>query len=194
VLEPGATAVRATVAAARAAGVPVCYDPNVRPALLERDSAAPARIQQLVGLADIVKASNEDLAWLAPDTSDLATAARWAQHGPRLVVVTRGSAGAVALHQGYQIDCAAPLVEVVDTLGAGDAFTAGLLSSLARADALRGSTHSQTAEALRYATAVAAAVCARRGAAAPAPEAVEALVAHVGVRSRAWSQDPSSTS
>lgn len=65
VLAPGAAAVRAAVAAARRAGIPVSYDPNVRPALLDR--AARAEIEALAAAADLVKVSEDDLAWLYPD-------------------------------------------------------------------------------------------------------------------------------
>jgi fructokinase len=176
VTEPGAAAVRAVVAAARARGVVVSYDPNVRPSLMATREVTVPAVEELVGAADIVKVSAEDLAWLYPDRSDLAAAAGWAARGPRLVVVTRGSDGAVALHQGYAIGCAAPEVEVVDTVGAGDAFTAGLLAGLATAGALADLTPETVAVALRQATATAAAVCTHRGATPAAPQAVAELL------------------
>lgn len=167
VLEPGATAVRATVAAARAAGVPVSYDPNVRPALLDRDPDAPARIEALVAAADLVKVSSDDLAWLYPGTGDRAAAERWTGRGRRLVVVTRGDRGAVAFQGGYAVECRAPAVSVVDPVGAGDAFTAGLLSSLVRAGALPAPGRDALTRALRHAVEVAAAACTHRGATPP---------------------------
>lgn len=194
-LAPGADAVAATMAAARRRGVTVSYDPNIRPSLLGDPPAVRARVEELVATADIVKVSAEDLAWLYPDGSDLAAAARWAKAGPWLVVVTRGGAGAVALHAGDVIECAAPKVPVVDTVGAGDTFTAWLLSRLAdgpagAAGAPPGASSTvatapvgaarpsrrQVVDALRHATAAASAVCARRGADPPTASAVAALL------------------
>jgi fructokinase len=167
VLAPGAAAVRATVAAARRRGIPISYDPNVRPALMGEPAAARSRIEPLAAAADLVKASTDDLAWLYPDLPARVAAAGWARRGPRLVVLTRGGEGAVALHRGEAIECAAPAVPVVDTVGAGDAFTAGLLSSLARAGALRAPGRAVVADALQHAVTVAAAACTHRGAAPP---------------------------
>lgn len=167
VVEPGAAAVRRTVADARRAGIPVSYDPNVRPALL--DGSAAARIEELVAAADLVKVSEDDLAWLYPDLPAREAAARWARRGPRLVVLTRGAEGAIALHVGGAIEYAAPAVSVVDTVGAGDAFTAGLLSALARAGALLSLTGTAVEDAVRHAVTVAAVACTHRGAAPPRP-------------------------
>lgn len=180
VLAPGADAVRAAVADARRQGIAVSYDPNVRPALMDR-SVIPV-IESLVAGADIVKVSHDDLAWLYPGTSDLDTAAGWVRQQPRLVVVTRGAGGAVALSSRFAIECAAPAIEVVDTVGAGDAFTAGLLSSLAGDGALVDPTGAAVATALRQATAVAAAVCLHRGAAPPPPDLVARLAAGAAIR------------
>lgn len=169
VTAPGAAAVRAVVGAARQRGVPVSYDPNVRPALMGPEAAAA--IEELVALADVVKVSQEDLAWLYPGTPDVDAAARWLDTGPRLVVVTRGGEGAAAVQPGSVVECPAEPVTVVDTVGAGDAFTAGLLSSLARSGTLADPNRAAVAAALRHAAAAAAAVCAHRGAAPPSQSA-----------------------
>lgn len=193
VVAPGAQAVRATVTAARERGVPVSYDPNVRPSLMGARAATAAAVEDLVAAADIVKVSAEDLAWLHPGRPDLAVAADWAARGPRLVVVTRGSGGAVALHEGYAVECAAPDVVLVDTVGAGDAFTAGLLSSLAREGALGGPDGAggpggpprlAVEKALRYAVATATAVCTHRGAAPADPELARQLASRLELPSR----------
>jgi fructokinase len=211
-LAPGADAVAEAVAAARRRGVTVSYDPNVRPSLMGDRTAATARVERLVAAADIVKASRDDLAWLYPGTPDLAAARRWARSGPWLVVVTRGADGAVALHRGRVLACPAPPVRVVDTVGAGDAFTAGLLSRLAaalpgpsdrdradrdppnggapdRSGPDRGVPGPVVAEALRHATATAAAACTARGAVPPPPEAVAALRPATRVHQRAPAGD-----
>jgi fructokinase len=181
VTDPGAAAVRRVMAAARAGGVPVSYDPNLRPALLGSPRAVRGRIEELVGLASIVKVSDEDLRWLYPGRPGVAAAGRWARQGPALVVVTRGPRGAVALRPGYAAECDPPDVALVDTVGAGDAFTAGLLASLASDGALADPGPEAVDRALRQATATAAAVCAQRGAGPADPALVHDLAARVAV-------------
>ncbi|WP_432564570.1 carbohydrate kinase family protein [Kineococcus sp. SYSU DK003] len=114
------------------------YDPNVRPAFFADREQALARVEQFVEAADVVKASDEDLAWLLPGEDVEAVAYRWQARGPALVVVTRGSAGAVAVSGAGTLHVPAPRIEVVDTVGAGDAFMSGLLHALAEHDLLGG--------------------------------------------------------
>lgn len=173
---PGADAVTKTVAAARAQGVTVSYDPNIRPALVGDRDQARSRVERLVAATDLVKVSQDDLAWLYPDTPHLAAAQRWARRGPALVVVTLGAAGAAAVAaDGEVLESPAPPAQVVDTVGAGDAFTAGLLAHLARSGALpaagsgRSPARADRVAALAQANAAAAAACERRGAAPPPP-------------------------
>lgn len=131
-LEPGATAVLAAVKR-MAIGGTVSYDPNVRPTLMGEPGDVRDCIEQLVALSDVVKASDEDLAWLYGEDTPVETVMRrWMATGPGLVVVTRGPWGAYALLAGDRdmlvVD---PLnVEIADTVGAGDSFMAGLLSGL----------------------------------------------------------------
>ena len=111
----------------------VSYDPNVRPPLL----ASPARGQKLVERsirrAHLVKASREDLEWLYPSRSFDQVCSLWHQLGPALVVVTDGALGAVAYRAGRRpLSRPGRPVNLVDTIGAGDSFTAGLLSGLLR--------------------------------------------------------------
>ncbi|QSB13167.1 carbohydrate kinase [Natronosporangium hydrolyticum] len=185
-IDPGANTVAGTVAAARQNEVPVCYDPNIRASLIQDPTAARDRVARLVATADIVKVSAEDLTTLYAGTRAESVAARWAASGPWLLVVTDGEAGAQAWYAGAVIEATPPTVPVVDTVGAGDAFTAGLLASLAEAGALRGpkpaAGRAVVEAALRRATATAAAICARRGAAPPDAAQVAALEAAVTVR------------
>jgi fructokinase len=168
---PGDTAVLAVVEAAKRAGALVSYDPNIRPALVGERAGALARVEEMVRAADVVKVSDEDLRWLLPGEVDAAVARRWAALGPRLVVVTRGGQGAVAVHDGLVTVCAAPPVTVADTVGAGDAFTTGLLSHLGGDLAPESVTR-----AMRYASATAAAVCSRLGALPPPRGEVDSLL------------------
>ncbi len=136
-LPPGADTVLAAVEAARQA-VTVSYDPNLRPALLGPPERERARVERLVAASDVVKASDEDLAWLYPGQDAGKVAAGWARQdgGPSLVVLTLGARGARAWWRGGSTEVTPPPVKVVDTVGAGDAFTAGLLSGLLRAGLL----------------------------------------------------------
>jgi fructokinase len=133
-LSPGAERIHATAAALRRdGGVLISYDPNIRPALLHQPARARPLVEKFVSLAHIVKASREDADWLYPATSLEEVSARWLDLGALLVVITDGPRGAHVFQAG-----AAPVhrpgreVHVVDTIGAGDAFTSGLLGGLAR--------------------------------------------------------------
>jgi fructokinase len=116
----------------------VSYDPNVRPAVLGSPARGRQLIERSVRRAHLVKASREDLEWLYPSRAIDETARRWLDLGAAILVVTDGADGAIVYRAGV-----APLrrpgrpVEVVDTIGAGDAFTGGMLSALVRRDAHR---------------------------------------------------------
>lgn len=129
-LEPGGTAVLAILADARARST-ITYDPNIRPALLGSADVARPLVERLVKLADVVKVSDEDIAWLEPRVALIEIAARWATAGPGLVVVTRGGAGVFAMTSGgVHVEVPAPTVDVADTVGAGDSFMSGLIDGL----------------------------------------------------------------
>ncbi|MFI8256247.1 carbohydrate kinase family protein [Streptomyces filamentosus] len=133
VTAPGAAAVLALAERLRSAAT-VSYDPNVRPALMGERAAAVARVERCVALADLVKASDEDLAWLHPGEPAEAVAARWLDLGPAVVLVTRGGDGSLAVTREHTVTAAAPPVEVVDTVGAGDSFMSAVLDALAGRD------------------------------------------------------------
>lgn len=170
-LPPGAAAVRALVDRERDARL-VSYDPNVRPGLLADADAARRRVDELAAASHLVRASEQDLAWLDPDRPPRAVASGWLDAGPTLVVVTRGGAGAVALAGHTTVEVPAPSVPVADTVGAGDALTAGLLAWLAARDrlsppALAGLNRRELEAGLGFAVAVAADTVTRRGADPP---------------------------
>lgn len=128
-LVPGADDIVAAAERARASGT-VSYDPNARPTIMGSADSVCGRIERLIALSDVVKASDEDIAWLYP-TDDVADVmARWAASGPALVVVTRGGDGATVLVGSELIDVPAGEASVVDTVGAGDSFMSGLISGL----------------------------------------------------------------
>ena len=182
-LAPGGHAVLELVRRARGTCT-VSYDPNARPVLMGDPGAARERVETFVAASDVVKVSDEDLAWLVPGTDPVDVATRWLALGPAVVVVTRGGDGATGLCTGGRVDVAAPAVRVVDTVGAGDAFMAGLLDALSaadllgveRRDALHGIDPARLEAATRRATRVAALTCARPG--ADPPTRAELAAAH----------------
>ncbi|OBI19177.1 ribokinase [Mycobacterium sp. E2327] len=129
VREPGCRAVAALVDTYRASAT-VSFDPNVRPSLIADRDLARDRIARLVERSDIVKASDEDLTWIDPDRDPESTARAWLASGPALVVLTRGDRGARGFCAAGEVRVPARQVEVVDTVGAGDAFMVGLLDAL----------------------------------------------------------------
>ena len=139
-LSEGPDAEALTDLALRAAdrGVVLVLDPNVRPAALPPGPGPfRDRIARIAARADLVKLSDEDAAWLAPDRPPETFAEDLRRAGAALVVLTKGAQGAVALGpQGRLARPAAPVAQLVDTVGAGDTFLAALLDGLRRADAL----------------------------------------------------------
>jgi fructokinase len=178
--EPGADVIEARLAEL-APSCLISYDPNIRPALMGERDAAVARIERLVALSDVVKVSAEDLALLYPGTELAAALAGWRDRGPSLVVVTDGGRGAQLLTAGgRQASVPAVPVPVVDTVGAGDAFMAGLINALVRDQVLRpdrrGSISDDAARAaVTEAGLVAALTCTRAG--ANPPTAIELAAA-----------------
>ncbi|MEY9951550.1 PfkB family carbohydrate kinase [Leifsonia sp. EB34] len=171
-LEPGAAAVEGFLRSARATAI-VSVDPNIRASLC--DEGSRARIERILALADVIKLSDEDLAWLAPGSSPRNAAARWLSDGAELVVVTRGARGSLAFAHGGSVACDAVRVDVVDTVAAGDTFTAALLDGLVaeglagadRRDALRAIDTEALARLLSRASRAAAITVSRRGANPP---------------------------
>ena len=121
----------------REAPTRVCMiDPNIRPGFIKDEASYRARIDRMLAAADIVKLSDEDLHWLmgAGEISDLAN--RVLAMGPKLVCITEGAKGATGYSVAGAVFVAANKVEVVDTVGAGDTFNAGVLASLSAAGLL----------------------------------------------------------
>lgn len=110
-------------------------DPNIRTGFIVDEAAYRARLGRMIALADIVKFSDEDLFWLQGDTCDDAVR-EFLNTGPCAVIVTSGEAGARMFSDNGTIRVPARKVGVVDTVGAGDAFNAGLLAWLTEAGAL----------------------------------------------------------
>ena len=114
----------------------VMFDPNIRAGFVDDERAYRARLDRIFGLSDIVKLSNEDLAWLTGG-SGCAEVDSILKRGPRLVVVTSGGDGAAAHTKGSTVEVAAKEIDVADTVGAGDAFSAGILAAISNRGLLR---------------------------------------------------------
>jgi fructokinase len=114
----------------------VSFDPNIRPGLIQDKASHIARIERFAGMADVIKFSDEDLAWMAEGTAVQDLAQRWLGLGARAVIMTRGSKGSVAFSRAGTVEADAISCNVADTVGAGDTFTAGFLTWLHRAGRL----------------------------------------------------------
>ncbi|MDE0529137.1 MAG: carbohydrate kinase [Truepera sp.] len=175
--EPTASSVSDT-AALHLGRATTVFDPNIRPALIPDREAYLERLGGWLALATLVKVSDQDLRWLAPDTDPLTTARDWLARGPEAVVVTRGREGAVLLRLGrLPIEVAAPAVEVADTVGAGDIFTGALMVALAEASSpLEELSGAAWLVALRLAATAATLSCTREGADPPSREEVDSYL------------------
>ena len=134
-VEPCAEAY-ATLAARASADRLVMLDPNIRPGFIADEARFRARMDRMLAASDVVKISDEDMAWLLGDDPLPDLAARLLAKGPALVLVTQGAEGVTAFRAGDPLHVPATKVEVVDTVGAGDTFNAGFLAGLADAGAL----------------------------------------------------------
>ena len=169
VMEPIATSIERLITTDLPPGALVMIDPNCRPAAIADRPAYRARLARILRRADVVKASVEDLAYLYPGATARAAAAALLGQGPRLVLVTDGPRPAWAFLPGQEMSVAVPVVPVVDTIGAGDAFGGAFLAwwsgnGLTKSDLQRaGPVHG----ALQAATEVASVTCTRAGAEPP---------------------------
>lgn len=135
ILQPGGDAVRDVMKRIRDTST-ISYDPNARPQLMGHPAQVRPRVEELVVLSDVVKASDEDVEWFYEGLGLEVTLQHWARLGVSVGVVTRGGKGALVCVGGEIHSVGLPAVEVVDTVGAGDSFMAGLLSGLLDADLL----------------------------------------------------------
>lgn len=179
---PGAAAVERLVGDVRP-GSTVSYDPNIRPDLMGDAAGLRERVERLVAGSDVVKASDQDAAFLAPGRPAIDVARDWLRRGPALVVVTLGGEGAVAVTAGGEVHVPAAPVTVADTVGAGDSFTAGLLDGLWHEDLLGGAARPRlravaadvVERVVRRATLAAAVTVSRAGANPPTRAELDAV-------------------
>jgi fructokinase len=179
-IEPSASALEALVERECHQRI-VVIDPNVRAAAITDQSGYRARFERCCRGAHILKLSASDASWLLPGVGPDEVATRLLESGAELVVVTLGGDGAVAATPLARARVPAQPVDVLDTIGAGDAFGAGLLVALDERGALQRERVTalgapELEQVLRFASAVAALTCARPGAETPTvSEVVELL-------------------
>ena len=157
----------------------IILDPNVRPAIFGEAEVYRRRFERLAQLADVVKLSDDDAAWIYPGLPVEDVLRLILDFGPRLVAVTRGENGAVAGSRNGFADVAGIPVEVADTVGAGDSFGAALIAALVDEGvfgprATRASDEDSLARAVSYAVAASAITCTRSGAVPPSRDEIDA--------------------
>ncbi|MCO6187508.1 carbohydrate kinase [Rhizobium sp. L1K21] len=150
----------------------ISLDPNIRPGFIKDKDAHMARIRRMAAQSDIVKFSDEDLAWFGMHGDQATLAAYWLNAGAKLVVITKGADGADGYTKDFVVSVPGVKTEVVDTVGAGDTFDAGILASLKLQNLLtkkQVATLSQVAvrEALSLGAKAAAVTVSRAGANPP---------------------------
>jgi fructokinase len=169
IMKPGGQLIEDTLRAVRGHAT-ISIDPNVRTTLVPPDRYRD-RLNAWCEIADIVRLSDEDLAQLYPDVPVEHVFAQWHDSGVRLVILTEGRHGAQASLDGERIAVPAAAVKVIDTVGAGDAFSAAFLHWLWRHEQLGSRltrlTPDDVRRALRFATYLAALTCTVPGANAP---------------------------
>ena len=171
--EPGAEAYAALQEREAAARV-VMLDPNIRPSFIRDIRRYRDRLDRMIALSDIVKVSDEDLNWVYPGPQSLFEKPDFVrQAGPSVVILTRGGGGATAfLKDGTKVSIPIDRVDVVDTIGAGDTFNAGVLATLAELgllikESLAAIDPDSMREALRFGAQVAGITVSRAGANPP---------------------------
>ncbi len=150
----------------------VSLDPNIRPGFIKDKQKHMGRINRMAAQSDIIKFSDEDLEWFGMSGDHDTLAAEWLKRGPKLVIITKGADGAVGYTRDAKVAVPSQRVTVVDTIGAGDTFDAGVLAALKRADLLtkqQVATLSEAAihDALSLAAKTAAVTVSRAGANPP---------------------------
>ncbi len=150
----------------------IMLDPNIRAAFVPDRQKHLARMRRMIAMADIVKLSDEDLDWFGESGDHDEVAARWLDMGPKLVVITVGAKGATGWTKRGKVAVPARRVSVVDTVGAGDTFNAGILAALSERglltrQAVGALTPAQVGDALSLAALAASITVSRAGANPP---------------------------
>eukprot|EP00656_Telonema_subtile_P039287 TRINITY_DN44419_c0_g1_i2.p1 TRINITY_DN44419_c0_g1~~TRINITY_DN44419_c0_g1_i2.p1 ORF type:complete len:242 (+),score=31.29 TRINITY_DN44419_c0_g1_i2:441-1166(+) len=138
IIEPGAGAILNWAGAAGTQGIPIVFDPNIRPSVVSEREIYRKSVESFVQISAVVKASDDDVNWLYPDTELIDVARSWLQsQATHLVVITKGAEGLMSVTQsgdgaeGYQVIYEpAVKITVKDTVGAGDTVGAVLVEGV----------------------------------------------------------------
>lgn len=147
----------------------IVFDPNIRPSLIADREGYKAKLQSWVSITHILKISDEDVAFLEPGVDPARAAAEWLALGVNAVIVTAGERGATLYRAGKApLAVSSPKIDLVDAIGAGDTFTAGLSVGLLEhgvqnAHDLHATSDEAWRETLTFAAAAAAINCTRAG-------------------------------
>jgi fructokinase len=169
VLEPMASALEAVVDRLSGTGTLIAVDPNCRPDVIRDAAAYRRRLKWVLARTHLLKVSEEDVHFLDPDRDPVKATRALLVDGPAVGILTRGGDGAVVVTPDREVVVTPPKVEVVDTIGAGDAFAGGFLAWWHErglgAEALPDLD--TVVEATTFACLVAARTCERPGASPP---------------------------
>ena len=166
VAEPAADAY-AALCTREAERLPIMVDPNIRPAFITDSARYRSRLETMLSSADIIKVSDEDLDWIGTTPKGLLDIG-----AAKLVLLTLGAQGVRGYWSGGQFDVPAQKANVIDTVGAGDTFNAGVLTGLWNAGkltkaALASATEAEFRPALELGSRAAAITVSRAGANPP---------------------------
>ncbi|CAD7052329.1 carbohydrate kinase [Pseudorhizobium endolithicum] len=150
----------------------ISFDPNIRPGFIKDKQKHMERIARMAAMSDIIKFSDEDLDWFGLEGDDDGRAGYWLSKGAKLVILTRGAEGATGYTGRFKVSVASERVTVVDTVGAGDTFDAGILASLRMQglltrEKIAALTEGQVRQALQLGAKAAAVTVSRAGANPP---------------------------
>ena len=173
--EPCGSAYEALMAREHAKRV-IILDPNIRPGFIPDKNKHMQRMRRMIAMTDILKVSDEDLLWFGESGTTEEIARHWiraaGEQGPKLILVTHGADGVTGYASDLTVNVPAQKVPVVDTVGAGDTFTAGVLASMHEAGlltkaALTNLSEAQIRDALQLGVRAAAVTVSRAGANPP---------------------------
>jgi fructokinase len=150
----------------------ISFDPNIRPGFIKDKQKHLDRVRRMAAMSDVIKFSDEDLDWFGMEGDHDTLASHWLDVGAKLVVLTRGADGATGYTKRFKTSVPSERVTVVDTVGAGDTFDAGILASfkmqdLLTKDKIAALTEDQVNKALALGAKAAAVTVSRAGANPP---------------------------